>query len=405
MGFRDKLFNFVNKKQNQILLFIILGLTLFWRLFYLRSIPSGLTLSEYNLVTQAINLTKSGWVIPKDLINNSLYIYLLAIIGKATKFNIVYLRLFQTLTGFLTVFAFYYFTKNWFNKQTSLLGSLLFAASAFTIALSRELNPNILLPLTFILLFFLITNGFRTNKVYWFVLTGIVFGLGLYISPIFLLIPIFFLLSSVYFYFKNPKIITGYIRGISFGAASFILTALPFLYFLPQNLRTYVHLFNPGSVGRFYLNIGNMIQSLFYAAPNGLTFNIGFEPLLDPFITITFFAGFVYAIFNLKRKKFFFLVGWFVAILIILGLQRTQDLSALLILLPSIYAISAVMMDYVLTSWVRTFPFNVFARIVMTFVFSLFLFMSIFYNYQKYFYAFRSQQNSDLFKYKIEYNK
>jgi hypothetical protein len=123
------------------------------------------------------------------------------------------------------------------------------------------------------------------------------------------------------------------------------------------------------------------------------------------FITITFFAGFVYAIFNLKRKKFFFLVGWFVAILIILGLQRTQDLSALLILLPSIYAISAVMMDYVLTSWVRTFPFNVFARIVMTFVFSLFLFMSIFYNYQKYFYAFRSQQNSDLFKYKIEYNK
>jgi 4-amino-4-deoxy-L-arabinose transferase-like glycosyltransferase len=404
-AFKDKIVSILKNKQNLVLTVIILALAAFWRLFLITKIPMGASAGEVNLVNTAIEIINHNWLIAGSNITNSLYLYFISVVGKLTNFNLLYLRVFQATLGIFSVYLLYLFVKNWFNRQTAMLAALLFGASAFHVAISRQLTPDILLPVIFIAVFYFITGAFRTNKNYWFVLAGISFGLGLYINSMFALIPALFIITAVYFYFKNTKFITGYINGILFGVLAFVVTSLPFLYFLPSNFFHILSSFNPGSIGKFYLNLGNLIQSLFYLTPSNFTINVGTEPLLDPFITITFGAGLIYAIFNLKRKKFLFLVGWFVLILILLAMRSVQDLSGLIILFPAIYTIAAVMMDYVLTKWVRTFPFNMSARLVMTFVFSLFLFMSIFYNYQKYFLAYaNSRETKNLFDNRIEYN-
>jgi hypothetical protein len=97
------------------------------------------------------------------------------------------------------------------------------------------------------------------------------------------------------------------------------------------------------------------------------------------------------------------LVGWFAIGIILISLKK-QDFTDFTLILPVIFTFSGIILDYVLTHWVRTFPFNKLARLLMTFIFSVFLFLSIFYNYEKYFWAWgRNQGIQENYHYTIEY--
>ena len=67
----------------------------------------------------------------------------------------------------------------------------------------------------------------------------------------------------------------------------------------------------------------------------------------------------------------------------------------LAIIVAPCFIIAAALIDYVLTSWTRTFPYNKGAKITMAFIFSIFIFLSVFYNYQKFFFAW---QKNDIIK-------
>jgi hypothetical protein len=83
---------------------------------------------------------------------------------------------------------------------------------------------------------------------------------------------------------------------------------------------------------------------------------------------------------------------WLLASLIVVSLAGIQDISNLVLLMPPLFIFSASVLDYVLTNWTRTFPFNRSAKMMMALVFSLFLFLSIYYNYQKFFYGWQENQ-------------
>lgn len=396
---------FLTKKQDLVFLFGIFFVAVFWRLYKLNIIPAGLNLYEHNLLVEAIKLSKNWRIVPTG-IDHAIYTYLLAGVGYLANFGTLYMRLLQVGIGFLMVVLFYLFVKDWFNRQTAFLATLLFSTSSFVVLMSRNLQPEILIPVLILSILYLGTIALRKKILWLFALIGILTGALLYTDPVFVILPILIIGFITFAYFKFPENLTENWRKYSLMAVFFLIAAVPYFFYLPQNIQSYLSQINPGSIGGYYLNLGANVQSLVFLSPVNLLFNVGAEPILDPFVSISFICGLVYAVFFLKRRKFLFLVSWFTLAFFAISLKTTQTAASFLVLMPVVYALSAIMLDYILTHWVRTFPYNRAARLMMTFVFSLFLFLSVFYNYQKYFWAWGKNVNiQENYKYNIEYQK
>lgn len=402
----EKLSIILTKKQNVVFILGIVFVAAFWRLYRLNQIPQGLNQDEYGLVNYLINLSKNGWKLDIEYLYQAVYLYLFAAIGYVVKFNVLALRIAQAVIGAFSVFLFYQLVRNWFNRQTALLAGLFLATSSFHVLFSRNLEPQIFIPLIITLVLLILTNAFRTNNLWLFLLAGLFSGLAFYIDKVFSLLPFIFLIIAIYFFFKNKKFLTGYKKGLFILIFSTLLVAVPYLYFLPKFFNKIVQAFNPGSIGQYYLNLGNNLQSLFHESLLNNVYNVGTEPIFDPFITIAFICGLIYALFYLRRKKFLILLNWFLGGVVLISFYANQaSVNYILVLLP-VFTLAAIMLDYVLTHWVRTFPFNKAARLLMTILFSTFLFMSIFYNYQKYFWAWgRNDTIQQNYQHKIDYQR
>lgn len=404
--FFSKLNNLIHKRQNILFPIGIFLVAIIWRLYRIHQIPAGLSQDELSLVNYLISVTKTGWKIDPQYIYFGLYSYMMAGVGYLLNFKIELLRASQAIIGSFTVYLLYMFVKNWFNRQTALLAGLFFATSSFHVLVSRNIEPRVLTPLILIAIFYMFTVALRNNKVILFAIAGFLLGLSFYVDLIFLFVPVLSILGFIYIYFKNKKIIFGYWKGFLTAFITFSITAFPYFYFARDYILDFIKKFNPGSIGLFYLNVGSNLQSLFYQAPLNSVVNVGTEPIFDPFVSIAFVCGLLYAWFYLRRKKFLLLITWFMFGLVVVSLKSTQNLLDFVVFLPVAYALSSIMLDYVLTHWVRTFPFNKAARLLMTIVFSLFVFLSVFYNYQKYFWAFgRNDVIQSNYQYQIEYKK
>lgn len=403
---RENIVKIITKKQNLLFLLGIFLVAAFWRFYRINIFPAGLSATEYNLAKGLIDLTKNSWVIPSAHIEQALYYYLMTGVGFVSNFNILVLRLFQASLGLVLTIVFYLFTKDWFNKQTALLGTLLFSTSSFVVLMSRNLQPEILSPLVILLGLYVITVAMRRNNYLLFAFTGVLAALLLYTNAIFLFLPLAIGLIVIYSNYRFPQALQGYWRGLLVSGGTFILSLIPYILYLPQSIGRLLHSLNPGSIGGYYLSLGGNVQTLIYQSSVNNLYNVGVEPLLDPFVSIGFLCGFCFAIIYLRRKKFLFLTSWILLAMFAISLRGYLQLPEFVILMPVIYIFSAIMLDYVLTHWVRTFPYNKPAKIMMTFVFSLFLFLSVLYNYQKYFWAWGRNQNiQSQYKYSIEYQK
>jgi 4-amino-4-deoxy-L-arabinose transferase-like glycosyltransferase len=402
----EKFSELYTKNTNLIYLIGVIFVTFSWRIYRLTTIPRGANIFELTIVNKAHQLTSSHWLIGIKDLYHALYIYLIAFVGRLANFSLLSLRISQLIIGTILVVIFYYFVKNWFNRQAAVLAALLMATNFFCVLISRNLEPKIFIPIIILAILLSFTLSFRTNKIIYFVLTGFLSGLAFYIDQIFVFLPLAALLGLSYLALKKAKTLKYYMKGFIYTALTALLIGSYPIYSYIRNISLNVSVFNPGSVGQFYMNLGGNIQSLLLKTPTNPLYNIGTEPILDPFVGLTFISGLVYAIFYIKRKKFMVLVNWFLFSLFIISLKRTQDMTDFIIFMPVIFTFSAIMLDYVLTHWVRTFPFNRMARMLMTFIFSLFLFLSVFYNYEKYFWAWGRNQNvQSQYKYQIEYQK
>lgn len=381
---------FYSKKQASILMFGVFVVALFWRLYRINTIPHSVTSSEANLLELIKSLPNQHWLIGADSISQAIYIYTMAGIGYLAHYDLLTLRITQAILGTISVVLVYNFVKNWFNRQTALLAGLFIATNSFHLIISRTLEPKVLVIPVIISFLYLVTISLRTNKVIHFILAGFVAGISFYVDSSFIFLPILFVAAVIYFYFKNKKILSSYARGIGFALASLLIVLLPYLWFFPKTIINFGKLLT-FSIGLFYLNLGSLIQTMFFQQQIPTIYNIGTEPIFDPFITASFLAGLVYAIFCIKRKKFMVLAAWFTLFCFILSTRISPDYLDLVYLLVPVFTLSSIMLDYILTNWVRTFPFNKLARLVLTFTFSLFIFLSIYYNYEKYFRVYNIQ--------------
>lgn len=376
-----------------VVLFIIMIFAIILRTYMLESLPSGISKTELDFINKfkEVGDQKKIWL-GKNF-NNGLFIFTNSLIYRLLGLKVYYFRAFSALIGIGTIFLTYLFTKEWFNKQSAYLAGLLLAFSSWHVTISRNIDPSVLQPLFILLIFYFASHAFRTKKLPFVFLSGIFLGLSVYISSAFLILPLFLLIAAVYFYFKNKKFLNVYIKEISIVSNVFLLVSLPFFYSLFKRPYAFIGEYSFLGIKDSLYNFGDIVLSLFGKGVTNNFHNLGNTPLLDPFTVVVFFIGIFYVIFNWKSRKNFFLLMW-IFIMSLPAVFSANFFDKIYVILPAIYILAAVTLDYLLSEWFTTFPLNKKARMSMVFLVGLLFLLTFSYNYKKYFIAWAGSKDA-----------
>lgn len=307
---------------------------------------------------QAINNARSI----QSISDNPLFLpYKLAVFVVVSFFDSVHaVRAISVAIFGLAVVALYRVIKRWHGDKSALFTTILFATSAYGLAVARLAEPLVMLlcwPIIIALLLWL-QHG-KSKLVAPFSLVVISAGL-LYVPGA----PYFFLLLFVMFstHIKDTlrKVTTKSILiGIVFG----VLIASPLLMSFAQNtslIRDWLLVPQNIQWSDIAQNILRVPSAFIYRAPIDPLLNVGRLPLLDVASGGLLLIG-LYAYrknTKLERTKIFIIIGFFALIIGALGALT----PAIIILLPFVYALIAAGISYLIDQWYAVFPKNPFAR-------------------------------------------
>lgn len=383
---------YLGEHQYILMVLLIFGIALFLRLWRIELIPGGFAAGEREVVDQLMSMSKGKLWLGGEFYRAA-YIYPAYLLVKIFGLKIIVLRVFSAIIGSATILLSYFFIGKWFSKKIAIFAAFLFAISSFHITISRLILPEILLPLVLLALFTVLTTAYRSKNIYLFALSGALGAIGLYTSPAFLIIPILFMISGLFFFFKNRKFVTAYKKELILSVMGFLALAIPFIVSFVSYPLSYLTYFGFNrSAWQLVMNIGQIPMMLFVRADVNYFLNVGSEPLLDPFIFVAGIAGFIFALFNIQRRKYFFMIAWLVLFAVYAALKRGVQPIDLIGILPVMYAFAALILDYILVKWFETFPYNKNARILAIGLISIFFALSALYNYQRYFIAYRDSK-------------
>ncbi|MEK7447538.1 MAG: hypothetical protein AAB632_01960, partial [Patescibacteria group bacterium] len=211
-------------------------------------------------------------------------------------------------------------------------------------------------------------------------------GLGFYASEITFVLVLVFIISGIYFYSKNRKFFSSFIKQKAILVFSAGVISLPFFYSFFINPGKFLSNFTY-KPDVLFDNTKKLISSLVYASPQQYMYNIGTDKVFDPFIEITFILGLIYIVMRIKRRKFYFLTTWLVILTVIIVFKNLFSLGNFIYIIPIMFIMLARIQTYVLDKWFKTFPFNKFARIIMVLGVGFMFALSLSYNYRKVFLA------------------
>lgn len=373
-----------SNNQFLILAIIVIMLGAAARLWNLTAF-SSFSASEMIWLNKASVLISGHYAFNSQIASSPLFVYYLALLKNISHGNPLYIRLGLVIIGLLATLVYYLLTNTWFNKQVSLVATLFFATSATLCILSRAVSPVMLVLLLEFSVIYILTLAFRDKNKWLFLLAGIIGALGIFIDQLFIMSGLLIALVSFAAIAARPKIFRTYLTELAILFTPILLALVAYLYIFRSSLGAIFSTYLPGSLADFYLNLGKGLMTLFYGAQFSSVFNVAFEPLLDPLVAVTAICGIIFAVFHFSKRKHKFFIFWLGASLILFSLLATSTIEYLALSVPILLVFAALSVDYLLTSWVRTFPYDKSARLLMTAVFSIFLFLSIYYNYQKFF--------------------
>jgi uncharacterized membrane protein len=386
---KNNLVGFVKEHQNWFMIGFVVLLALALRIWQIGDLPAGVHVSEVDIINKISVLNKNRLWLGGDF-SEGAYLYLALIWSKIFGLKVITLRVFSAVLGTLTVFLSYLFVSKWFSQKIAIFTAFLLAISSFHITLSRLIIPEIFLPVILLLVFTVLTEAYRTKGIWLFGFSGFLIGLGLYSSPAFLFVPLIFLVSGGYFFLRNKKFFLAYKYELGIAAIGFLSVFTPFLISFIQSPNAYLTHFGFNRSGmQILMNIGQIPNLLFLGTPPTFFLNVGAEPLLDPFIFVASVAGFLFALFKIGRRKYFFLITWLMFFSIYAALKRGVQIIDLVGILPVLYAFAALILDYVIDLWFKTFPLNKSARVLIVGLIAIFFALSALYNFDRYFVAYK----------------
>ncbi len=349
----------MSKRKTKILLFLILGIAIFFRFWNISDSPPGLYPDEAVNGNDALKTLKNKFQLFYEHNNGreGLFIWLISLSFQLFKPSITTLRLPSIIIGILTTLGLYLFTKELFFKnknkeKIALLASFLLSVSFWHVNFSRIAFRGILVPFLLTFSFYFLLKAFRENKVGKSILAGIFYGLGFYsYSPFYLSIIILF--SILFFYWKNKKNLKRFLKISIANLLTIFLTALPMGILLLTKPEKILNRGAQVSVFKTQSPIMELFKSLFLHlgmfnifGDQNWRHNIATKPQLSWIVGLFFLIGFFFLIKNLKKNKTKekIIIIWFFAMLLpgILTSQGCPHALRTIGIVPAVYIISAL---------------------------------------------------------------
>lgn len=299
------------------LLFAILSIALFVRVYQIDNIPGGLYPDEAVNGIDALKAIETGdyqLFYPNNYGREGLFINLQALAIKYFGNTVPVLKFWSAIFGTLAVLGMYLIAKELFQRRTAgLIAAFLLATSYWAINFSRIGFRAIMVTFLLTFAFYFFFKGLRTERIRTFFISGLIFGVGLHtyvayrLAPLILVALLPFLILSYENFLKRF-----WKHALTFVLGAFI-SAAPLLwefYAHPEHLSSRtgaVSIFSPevnqGDFwGTFTKTLGlSLIKYNFWGDQNW-RHNYPPYPILDPFTGIFFLSALGYLLYDIVRR-------------------------------------------------------------------------------------------------------
>src|SRR3989344_5167584 len=229
------------RKKELLVFLIIVAVAGFFRLYQLGPTPPGFYPDEAmngNNAVQTLETKNFKIFYPENNGREGLFINLQALSIRAFGAHPWSLRFVSALIGILTVVGLYLLVRELFEWRLAAIAGFLTAISFWHVNFSRIGFRAIMVPFILVYLFFFLWRGLKTGRLSYYLLAGIIGGLGFYtyisyrIAPLIAIIVFlnywrflkndFSFLSSKYEHMRNNLL-----RGFALAAITAIIVALP----------------------------------------------------------------------------------------------------------------------------------------------------------------------------------
>jgi len=406
-------------KKSLILLILVIVIASFFRLWILKSMPSGLFPDEAANGLDILLIFKGQHSVffERGLGREALFFYLQAASVALFGIGVWQMHLVSALVGIFSVIALWFLAKKLFNTRVAFLASVFMATSAWHVTLSRTGFRAILVPLFSILFFYFTYSVFKEDsgkkRLIFAILAGICLALGFYTYPAFrMIVPIVGALFVVILII-NRGILKKYWLEMVIGFLIMLLISTPLLiYFIHHpgdfaGRAGYVSVFNKdqnhGDLVGTFLQVAKKTFFMFFTHGDlNWRHNVSGFSMLNPLIAFFFALGILYSVLiialNFFKRTFFkkdYLGNWFIYFFMIVwffGMLAPELLTVESIphglraigVIPVAFLFAAMAIDIFLRKFESSFKSRNISLLIIIF-FALFLITNLLYDYHLYF--------------------
>ncbi len=415
----------IDKKIEIIILLVIVLIGIFFRSYMINEVPAGCYRDEGQNGNEAINImngvvldgTSLPVYIERCTQNAAMYMYFVAVSFKFFGIDVLQIRLVSIVFGVLCIPAFYFLLRYIFGVRLALLGAFLIAVLRWHVNFSRIGFLGILTVFFVILCLYFAWRVYKEQKLFDFILLGIVTSLSLYTYLASRLIPVGFFIFMLFILIKDFKFYTKNWKKILIALIAFLIVGLPLFEYAikhPQyftSRQSAVSIFNlemlreiggryvekngqPKHWTKLYIeNVWRTIMMFNWSGDGNPRHNYALKPMLDFTTGIFFVIGFLIMLFKLFNPLNFLLFSFFISMLQA-GLLSTESPQAYrtIGLIPVVLILAIIGFQTIYDSIKQQFIKQ--AEIIFLSSALLIVFFTGYENYDKYFNGFAKNPGS-----------
>lgn len=335
-----------------VLAVAVLGGLMLWRL---GSLLPGLSAAEVNTFMSASSLQ----AIADNAVNAP---YKLAVYVSTHIFDSAFgLRLVGGVIGIISVIIFYLIARRLFSRNIAVASTAMLATNSLFLNVTRQATANVML----LSLLALIGAGFylrfgKRPDIGWIAAAAVI-GLSLYVPGM-----AFFIAAAVLWQFRHARKTFEQLKTPVITTASVTLGVLiaPLILSLILNFslwRAYLGFpeqFAP--ISEMIKYAGTAVLSLYARTPHEPSWWLGRQPIMDIFTAFMFTYGAFVLLRQYKLDRLWTIGGVFLLSLLWIG--ATGNRLAVVILIPFVYLVTAVGLQWFDNRWTSVFPRNPIAR-------------------------------------------
>jgi hypothetical protein len=344
-------------------LLVVLGVGFWLRFYKLDVMPYGVECDEAGAATQTVDvlLNQFSSVVVHPC-GRPIFMLLPSVVAyKIMGFDSIGVRFAAMFFGVVSIFLMYLMARHFYGPRIALAVSALFAASRWHMHFSRFGWSNTLMLVLLLIGFYLIVKGLEARRKWYFVVSGMAFGLVVQTETAARMVPIicfallvYLIVSQRHFFRRNWQFLLALMLGVWLTGAGI------FMYWLHRPDMLYKRVYE---VSLFSEDPnaprGDYAKALIESTKWSLTqlnwhgdyrqrHNGGMtgEPVADFWTAILFALGLGYSIFHWKRLRHFIPLVWFFGFMgaSIFAIEAPQSHRAFGVF-PAVFLLIAAFMD------------------------------------------------------------